>query len=214
MANESQPTNRQTQSAFGVMFAIILLAIGFYNIGDHEDTTKFFHSANAVVVSSTKTTTHPSRTPEARTEPLTASATIVQTPSTTLEPAPTPVIPQDNESIVWARLISEGFSREQTAGIMGNLKQEHHFRTDGDGLAQWIGNRKANLLQRSNPYDLTVQLDYLMEELNGSYAYVRDGIKSAGLVDSVLIFQNQFERCGVCMQDNRIRYAYEILGSH
>ena len=120
--------------------------------------------------------------------------------------------PQGNENVVWDFLIGQGFSRNQTAGIMGNLQQEHSFRTDGDGLAQWMGGRKARLMAMSSPYSLQTQLQFLMIELNegcgGSIRATND------VISATLIFQNQFERCGNCMQDYRIRYAHEILGRH
>jgi len=123
--------------------------------------------------------------------------------------------PSQNESITWDYLIAQGFSREQTAGIMGNLKQEHGFNTTGDGLAQWTGSRKATLLARDDPYNIYTQLDFLMYELNGGYRSVQTAIKAAYTVEeATIIFQNKFERCGICVEDRRIQYAYNILASH
>ena len=123
--------------------------------------------------------------------------------------------PTQNESITWSFLIGQGFSREQTAGIMGNLKQEHGFNTTGDGLAQWTGARKAALLLRDDPYNIYTQLDFLMYELNGPYRSVQASIRAAVSVeDATIIFQNKFERCGLCVQDRRIQYSYDILASH
>ena len=123
--------------------------------------------------------------------------------------------PGENETIVWNYLISQGFNRLQTAGIMGNLRQEHQFNTTGDGLAQWTDGRRAKLYSRPYPNNIYTQLDFLMEELNGGYAGVRDAIKSSNsLTDVVRIFQNSFERCGDCRENNRIYYAQGILGSH
>ena len=123
--------------------------------------------------------------------------------------------PTQNESITWSFLIGQGFSREQTAGIMGNLKQEHGFNTTGDGLAQWTGARKAALLARDDPYNIYTQLDFLMYELNGPYRSVQASIRAAVSVeDATIIFQNKFERCGLCVQDRRIQYSYDILASH
>lgn len=123
--------------------------------------------------------------------------------------------PTENESISWNFFLAQGFSRNQTAGIMGNLMQEHHFLTTGDGLAQWTGSRKAALMARADPYNIYTQLQFLMDELNGGYAGVRDAIKSAASVnEAVVIFQNRFERCGVCMESLRVQYAYNILASH
>lgn len=123
--------------------------------------------------------------------------------------------PTENEVISWNFFIANGFTREQTAGIMGNLMQEHRFNTTGDGLAQWTGSRKAALLARPDPYNIYTQLQFLMDELNGGYRSVRDAIRSSGsVVDAVVIFQNKFEKCGICAESNRIQYAFNILASH
>ena len=123
--------------------------------------------------------------------------------------------PTENESISWNFFLAQGFTRNQAAGIMGNLMQEHHFLTTGDGIAQWTGSRKAALMARADPYNIYTQLQFLMDELNGGYAGVRDAIKGAASVnEAVLIFQNRFERCGVCMESYRVQYAYNILESH
>lgn len=123
--------------------------------------------------------------------------------------------PSENETITWNFLISQGFTREQTAGIMGNLMQEHRFRTDGDGLAQWTGGRKTNLLARHDPYNIHTQLQFMMDELNGPYIRVLKNLRAATTVEqATLVFQNQYERCGVCAESKRIQYAHNILASH
>jgi uncharacterized protein YabE (DUF348 family) len=133
--------------------------------------------------------------------------------------------PTENENITWNYLRAAGFSRPQTAGIMGNLQQVHQFKTSGDGLAQWAGSRKAKLYSKPSPNNIYTQLDFLMEELNGDYGYVQNNIKSTdSLSESVRIFQDQFERCDhgdsatgrpdYCMEDKRIFYAGNILASH
>lgn len=132
--------------------------------------------------------------------------------------------PSENENITWDYLRAQGFSREQTAGIMGNLMQEHRFNTShvggGLGIAQWIGGRADNLYrmaesQNRDPFDIRLQLDYLMHELNGGYVRVKNQILSATTVeDSVRYFQNGYERCGICNEGQRIIYAYNILASH
>ena len=123
--------------------------------------------------------------------------------------------PSENESIAWSFLISQGFSREQTAGIMGNLKQEHGFRTDGDGIAQWTGGRKAALMALPDPYNIYTQLEFMMSELNGRYSGAKNAILASTTVDKATTeFQNRYEGCGKCMEDRRIQYAYDILASH
>lgn len=125
--------------------------------------------------------------------------------------------PTSNEALSWQFLIAQGFTRNQTAGIMGNLQQEHRFNTDdvpgGLGIAQWMGNRRDNLMARADYLSIGTQLQFMMDELNASG--VGNTIKgSVSVEDSVIIFQNQFERCGICMQHQRIAYAYDILGRY
>lgn len=132
------------------------------------------------------------------------------------ETKPVPVA-QDNETITWNFLIAQGFTREQTAGIMGNLQQEHNFRTDGDGLAQWLGDRKAALFARGGENNLQVQLEFIMYELNSYESGAMSAIKASSTVEqATLAFQNKFERCNpyYCHPVQRINYAYNILGRH
>ncbi|MEI7689642.1 MAG: phage tail tip lysozyme [Candidatus Saccharibacteria bacterium] len=125
--------------------------------------------------------------------------------------------PTENENITWDYLRTAGFSRVQTAGIMGNLKQEHHFNTTGDGLVQWTDARRDGLYSKPHPNNIYTQLDYLMEELNGSRAWIRDKIKSTdSLTRVVQVFQNDFEVCDPvwCMTNARMKFASDILASH
>lgn len=125
----------------------------------------------------------------------------------------------ENEAISWDFLKSQGFSDVQTAGIMGNLMQEHRFQTSdtagGLGIAQWTGGRRNNLLAMSNPYDIYTQLQYLMTELNSGYAAAKNSILSSTSIEAATrAFQNQFERCGICREDQRINYAYDIYNRY
>lgn len=95
---------------------------------------------------------------------------------------------------------------------MGNLKQENHFSTEGDGLAQWTGARLQNLKQRANYQSLEAQIQYLVDELNTTEKRAGDAVKASQSVEeSTLAFQNSFERCGQCMESQRINYAHEML---
>lgn len=125
----------------------------------------------------------------------------------------------ENEQITWDFLKSNGFSNVQAAGIMGNLMQEHRFNTTdtagGLGIAQWTGGRRNNLLARENPYSIYTQLDYLMYELNGGYASAKNAIlASTSIEGATRAFQNQFERCGICREETRIGYAYDIYNRY
>lgn len=202
----------------------IILAICFYMVGNTPEPTasaeSSIHSGNLVK----KMDTHSSSTSKPHTEPLTRSNETATEVDPKLVNSNVPIQPQistppkTNERIIWERLIAEGFTREQTAGIMGNLQQEHGFKTSdvpgGLGIAQWMGNRRAALMAKGNYEDINVQLDFLMEELRGSEISAYNSITlNNSLENAVAAFQNKFERCNpqYCMYGQRLQYAQEIL---
>jgi hypothetical protein len=158
---------------------------------------------------------HFSKPPLSSLNPPEAHAVAVEKKS----PVPAPL--KDNESISWDFFIAHGFSPNQTAGILGNLMQEHKFNTSdvpgGLGIAQWTGSRRSNLMARNGYDTIQVQLQYLMDELDGGYVSAKNAIlASASLDESTEIFQNQFERCNpdYCMLQQRVQYGQEILAKH
>ncbi len=127
-------------------------------------------------------------------------------------------VPVNSRDYVWEYL-SKHFTREQTAGIMGNLRQEHNFNTSdvsgGLGIAQWIGGRRTRLMAKPNYDTLKVQLDFLMEELNTNESTAGNAIRGSVTVEQATVaFESRFERCGDCRTSTRLQYAYEILGSY
>jgi hypothetical protein len=120
--------------------------------------------------------------------------------------------PSSNRDHVWNYLVESGFTDEQTAGIMGNLRQEHGFQTSGDGLAQWMGGRKAKLMKMKNPHSLATQLDFLVKvELAGSYSHVNKLLKKCDSVEeATTVFCNRYERPGIPAMSKRISYAREV----
>ncbi len=140
-------------------------------------------------------------------------------PAATPQPQPVPQQPKSNETIAWEFLISQGYSRVQVAGIMGNLRQEHSFQTSdvpgGLGIAQWLGNRRDNLMARPNYLDINVQLQFLIDELNSGEAVAKQHLLTSTTVEeAVLAFSHKFERCGDCRDNQRIQYAYDILARY
>lgn len=124
-----------------------------------------------------------------------------------------------NETIAWNFLIANGFTRNQTAGIMGNLQQEHGFQTSdvrgGLGIAQWIGGRRSALMARPNYLDISVQLQFMLDELNGSNAHAGAAVRASATIEqAVQAFQNLYERCGICNEGARVQYAYAINARH
>lgn len=103
---------------------------------------------------------------------------------------------------------------------MGNLRQEHGYNTSdagaaGLGLVQWIDGRRAALEAKGNYLDLTTQLNFMLEELSSIEHVAGNAIRTAQTVEEATIaFQDKYERCGKCMQSQRIGYAMEILARY
>ena len=213
----------------------IVFVIGVYTVGTDENTRQFAKIDNQTVSETKKTGTNPSPQETPRTEPLTASdvpvtevepggdtdvTTKKEEPAPAPAPAPVKIVSLDNETIIWNRLIAEGYTREQTAGIMGNLQQEHNFKTDdvpgGLGIAQWMGGRRAALMARGDYLNINVQLDHLIYELNTTESHAKAAVVASGLEGATQAFQDKFERCNpvYCHLSQRIGYAYAILSRH
>jgi hypothetical protein len=120
--------------------------------------------------------------------------------------------PSSNRDHVWNYLIESGYTDAQTAGIMGNLRQEHGFQTSGDGLAQWMGSRRAKLMRMEDPYSLYTQLEFLVNvELAGSYSHVDRLLKNCNTIEeATTVFCNRYERPGIPAMSKRISYAREV----
>lgn len=125
-------------------------------------------------------------------------------------------------------LTQRGYTAVQRAAILGNLIQENatlgtstaNQKSKAVGIAQWLGERKTELLQNSNPYSIITQLNHLDSELKGSKHWTNNiGGKNAFFksndVDYLTkIIRKDFERPGEheANDDARIRNAYSILG--
>src|SRR5260221_14711960 len=122
----------------------------------------------------------------------------------------------DNEQKAFNYFVSQGLSAVQSAGIIGNLMVESGMDPSiteggkdsttitpnkGYGIAQWtsapgpngeLTGRQANLAkiaaQQGKPVnDLGVQLDFVWQELNGSYPNVLKQLKDTSNVDQAAI---------------------------
>lgn len=90
----------------------------------------------------------------------------------------------DNAKKVAKRFQDEGFSKVATAGALGNLNQESHFKTDvvnsdtqATGIAQWLDDRlvalKSFASEKGKSHtDLDVQIDYLMKEAKAAGSWL------------------------------------------
>lgn len=212
----------------------IVLAVFIWNVATRPETRVFAKADTQTATLGKKMDKNPSSPESPRTEPLSAplkdstevEEKLVQ-PSIPIDPPistpehtnPVKNVSLDGPDFVWQRLIDHGFSREQVAGIMGNLRQEHNFQTSdvpgGLGIAQWMSNRRAALMAKPNYLDLAVQVDFIVEEMNSTEHRAGAMLRAATTVEAATIaFQDGYERCGDCRQAQRVQYAQEYYNRY
>jgi hypothetical protein len=121
--------------------------------------------------------------------------------------------------------MSKGLSREQAAGVAGNLSHESNFRPDavGDhgtsfGIAQWHKERGDNMKRwtKANGYDpksFRGQLEFLWHELNTNERGALTALKgSSSAYDAGMAFCRHFERPAY-VDPERGRTAEKFLNS-
>ena len=140
---------------------------------------------------------------------------------------------QQQAPIVMNRLMRDfGITKEQAAGVLGNLGHESRGLTAGIqeinpragrgglGWAQWTGPRRvafeeflnANGLDASDP---EANYAFLTQELRTTHAYALDALRQAKSVEeATYIFENTFEKAADDAKhyDRRNEYAFEALG--
>lgn len=122
--------------------------------------------------------------------------------------------PETPAGVTWKVLRDAGYSKIHTAAILGNLQQEHNFKTDdvpgGLGIAQWMGARRDRLMAKEGYQTIEVQAQFIVEELNSTESRAGQIFNSQSTIeDATLAFQNHYERCHVdyCHGSQRIQYA-------
>lgn len=134
----------------------------------------------------------------------------------------------DKKKYSYNYLISKGLSPIQAAGVVGNLQQESNFdtkvlgfdKTGSVGIAQWLGERKTNLLNfaknKGKEYsDLDTQLDFIIHELNTTEKNAYKALKQANTVEEATkAFAWKYERPhkDYAHIDKRIKYASNLVG--
>jgi hypothetical protein len=138
-----------------------------------------------------------------------------------------------NEQTAFDYFVGKGLSREQSAGVIGNLMQESSINPTinevgggpGRGIAQWSAGGRWDHDATDNvswyastyggdPWSLETQLDFVWYELTTFPQYgLGDLTASTTVEDSVNAFQSEFERCGKCAPGNRVRFAQEALAA-
>lgn len=145
----------------------------------------------------------------------------------------------DVKQAVWQYFTSRGYTKEATAGIMGNMQQEsgidptklQNGRGPAAGICQWENyttksSRWANLnayaqSKGKNWTDLQTQLEWLEQELGGADSTTAsllkkkvgglEGFKQLTDINKATeVFENSFERAGVKVMSKRQGYARDI----
>ena len=138
-----------------------------------------------------------------------------------------------NEHSAFNFFVSKGFSKVQSAGVVGNLIQESNVIPTavqygggpGRGIAQWsVGGRwdashNDNVTWYANAHGenrwaLSTQLNFIDYELvDIGYGYSQ--LRAASTVTAAtLAFQDRYEICGTCDSSQRIRYAEQVLSAY
>lgn len=152
-------------------------------------------------------------------------------------PAKASTSSNENQRKIWNFFKEKGMSEAGIAGLMGNLRAESNLESNiveggshaneitlngktGYGLAQWTSlNRQQGLYdyaksKGTSTSDLNTQLEYLWQELNGSYKSVLSRLMNATSVqeasNAVLHdFESPFDQ-SKSVEDLRASYGLEI----
>lgn len=140
-----------------------------------------------------------------------------------------------NAEIAFNYFVSKGLSKEQAAGIVGNLQAESSIdprsvQPDGDGrgIAQWDKDDRWINLQNfargsgQDPLILETQLQFIWFELTGEpptpgaqgnseNAAYQDLITKTTVRDATISFLDKYERAGVRAPEKRIAFAQQAF---
>ncbi|HEY7954622.1 MAG TPA: phage tail tip lysozyme [Polyangia bacterium] len=130
--------------------------------------------------------------------------------------------------------VSKGLTKNQAAGVIGNLMQESGVNAGavqygggpGRGIAQWsVGgrwdaDRGDNVAwyagsKGTSRWALSTQLNFTWYELANFGGYGLSELRGSSTLTSATIqFQDRFEGCGQCDQSQRIHYAEQALSAY
>ena len=133
----------------------------------------------------------------------------------------------DNNKVAWDFFIRKGFTKAQTAGLIGNFVVEsgsdpinpaavQYGGGPGRGLAQWEGSRRTDLYnyaasQGKTWSNLQLQLDFIWHELTGKERSAYTRIKATTTISSAAVTVRQYyERPSVHADQARINAANSI----
>ena len=124
-----------------------------------------------------------------------------------------------SEAIIARLRENLGLSREQAAGVVGNLFQESGLNSKitnsigAFGLAQWLGDRKQELKQFASSRgqlatDFNTQIDFIVREFQTTEKNALARLKNtSGLEDATTVVRKKFERPGEAEANDERRVA-------
>ena len=110
-----------------------------------------------------------------------------------------------------------GLTKEQAAGLAGNIMQESEFnpKAVGDsgkahGIAQWHPDRRKNIDMLNTSFE--DQVTYMIEELKGPEKRALTRLRSAGnFSQAATVVDHYYERSSKQHTKSRIKYAEDFL---
>jgi hypothetical protein len=134
---------------------------------------------------------------------------------------------KDNIQKAFNYFIGKKLTPIQSAGILGNLRQESGVNPKSDqkdgpgrGIAQWSegGRWEAlkNWAKSRDIYSLQTQLDFIWHEMTDvpPWKETLPAMKAANNIeDAVRAFEQKYEKAGKPVYTNRIKYAKETLAA-
>lgn len=135
-----------------------------------------------------------------------------------------------NALVIARRLLAEGYTRGQAAGVLGNFQLESGFNprineggkvgtplgVGGFGVGQWTAGRQKNLINFAkqkglDPGSIDAQADFLIHELKGPEKRADASLRGAvSPEEAARRFVVDYERAGIPKTEARQKAAREI----
>jgi Phage tail lysozyme/D-alanyl-D-alanine carboxypeptidase len=223
LLDQKQYQNGQTDGGLGLMLVEVLANVAGWDknqIQVQNIPASFLNYAQSVVDL------------DAYATGLAELNTILGIPTSSSSPtstASTPLSGNGNQQQAYNYFVGKGLTPVQSAAIVGNLMQESGVNPSsveggglpGRGIAQWSvnGRWKGVLalaqLQGLPPTTLSVQLDFMWQELNSSYSGALASLKTqTDIAGATTAFEQQYEAAGLPDMSTRISDAQKILAQY
>lgn len=135
---------------------------------------------------------------------------------------------------IYNAFLKKGYKPIQASAIVGNLQQENatfgtsvqnaNSKAKPTGIAQWLGNRKKNLMNDYKEwYDIDNQIDFIHREIQGDRDAWTNNVggkkaflNATDIETATKVFRKDFERPGEHEANDigRIKNAYAVIGKN